>query len=118
MIPVNLLGDAAAAEIMVAQAVQPTRPEKREETERFDRVLKSRLEAACPPVDPLRRSADANAVDESTERERGYDPRASHRRNRERFTPGIANEETDRTVPEKPLHSRHPDLGRLIDLTA
>ena len=118
MIPVNPLGDAAAAETMVSQAIKASRPEKQDEILRFNQLLRTRLEEANLSVHPLHKSTDAGMVEESEEKEGGRRYSSSHQNRKSIFTPQLASERTDRPIAHSVSDPRHPLMGKLVDLKA
>ncbi|MBI1388853.1 MAG: hypothetical protein GC154_10445 [bacterium] len=62
MLPINILGDAAAAESMVVQSNKPNRNDPRGESDRFDRELERHLDADRLIVNPVSRSSAQRAV--------------------------------------------------------
>lgn len=128
MLPVNLMGDAAAAEAMVVQATKPSHSGSSAQANRFNselEILRDTSRLSVTPLSPVYTHNPVRSHEDRSKvfwrRNRDSDRNHSKQQTREEskqeaYQPLLFEMKTDRVADEY-QHGRHAEsLGELVDM--
>ncbi|MEW6236388.1 MAG: hypothetical protein AB1656_13455 [Candidatus Omnitrophota bacterium] len=132
MLPVNPLGDAAAAEAMVAQAAKTQRSDRLAQIDIFDRHLFLKLEQSRLEVQPLSTLFPSQNITQYENKPPHSQPTAHRReaplpekeerrpllKKRQVYQPFLFDMGIDRVFSDYSESAHPPELGRNINVTA
>lgn len=121
MLPVNMIGDAAAAEAMVNQAVRSPRTVPFEAERDFDNELQHRMDESWLLVTPLLAGESDQRIDESDAKKfslphRHSSPERKRSEHEHSYRPAIANH-IDRRIEHVEEKIINPIMGHILDIT-